>query len=115
MLDKLRVYQREFIKRTKQKYQRYLFKEVNFNNKLIGIIGARGVGKTTFLLQYLKKSPLSFREKLYVSVDVVGIDSLFDIAFSFYKEGGKLIIFDEVHKYKNFEQELKNIYDMLDL
>jgi len=115
MLEKLRVYQREFIKRTKQGYQRYLFKEVNFNNKLIGIIGARGVGKTTFLLQYLKKSPLSFREKLYVSADLFGIDSLFDIAFRFYKEGGKLIIFDEVHKYTNFEQELKNIYDMLDL
>jgi predicted AAA+ superfamily ATPase len=115
MLEKLRVYQREFIKRTKQKYERYLFEEVNFDNKLLGIIGARGVGKTTFLIQYLKKSPLSFREKLYVSVDVVGIDSLFDIAFEFYKEGGKLIIFDEVHKYANFEQELKNIYDMLDL
>jgi len=115
MLEKLRVYQREFIKRTKQKYERYLFEEVNFDNKLLGIIGARGVGKTTFLIQYLKKSPLSFREKLYISADVVGIDSLFDIAFEFYKEGGKLIIFDEVHKYANFEQELKNIYDMLDL
>jgi hypothetical protein len=58
---------------------------------------------------------LSFREKLYVSVDIVGVDSLFEIAFAFSKEGGKLLIFDEVHKYQNFEQELKNIYDMLDL
>ena len=115
MLEKLRLYQREFLKKIKQEYERYLFKEVNFANKLIGIIGARGVGKTTFLLQYLKKSPLSFREKLYVSVDIVGVDSLFEIAFTFSKEGGKLLIFDEVHKYQNFEQELKNIYDMLDL
>jgi predicted AAA+ superfamily ATPase len=115
MLEKLRLYQREFLKKTKQEYERYLFKEVNFTNKLIGIIGARGVGKTTFLLQYLKKSSLSFREKLYVSADIVGVDSLFEIAFAFSKEGGKLLIFDEVHKYHNFEQELKNIYDMLDL
>jgi predicted AAA+ superfamily ATPase len=115
MLERLRVYQREFIKKARQEYRRYLFDEVNFDNRLIGIVGARGVGKTTFLLQHLKASPLPFREKLYVSVDIVGIDSLFDIAFAFYKEGGKLIIFDEVHKYANFEQELKNIYDMLDL
>ena len=115
MINRLRIYQREFIKRTTETYRRYLFKEVNFNNRLIGIVGARGVGKTTFLIQYLKSSPLQFQEKLYVSVDVLGVNSLFDIAFEFYKEGGKLLIFDEIHKYKNFEQELKNIYDMLDL
>ena len=115
MIDKLRIYQREFLKRTKQTYKRYIFNEINFQNRLIGIIGARGVGKTTFLLQYLKESPLPFQEKLYVSADVLGVDSIFDIAFQFHREGGKLLIFDEIHKYANFEQELKNIYDMLDL
>ena len=115
MINKLRVFQREYLKRTKESYKRYLFKEVNFENRLIGIIGARGVGKTTFLLQYLKESSLSFQEKLYVSVDILGVDSLFDVAFAFHKEGGKLLIFDEIHKYANFEKELKNIYDMLDL
>jgi predicted AAA+ superfamily ATPase len=115
MTDRLRLYQREFLKCTTQTYRRYLFDEVNFKNRLIGIIGARGVGKTTFLLQHLKSSTLPFQEKLYVSVDVIGVGSLFDIAFQFYKEGGKLLIFDEIHKYPNFEQELKNIYDMLDL
>ena len=115
MIEKLRLYQREFIKRTTTTYKRYLFKEVNFQNRLIGIIGARGVGKTTFLIQHFNESPLLFQEKLYVSADVIGVNSLFDIAFQFYKEGGKLLIFDEIHKYNNFEQELKNIYDMLDL
>jgi len=104
MINKLRVFQREYLKRTKESYKRYLFKEVNFDNRLIGIIGARGVGKTTFLLQYLKESSLSFQEKLYVSVDILGVDSLFDVAFAFHKEGGKLLIFDEIHKYANFEQ-----------
>lgn len=115
MINRLRIYQREFLKRTTQTYKRYLFKEINFENRLIGIIGARGVGKTTFLLQYLKASPLPFQEKLYVSADVLGVDSIFEIAFQFHREGGKLLIFDEIHKYPNFEQELKNIYDMLDL
>ena len=115
MLKKLRLYQREFLKITTQTYKRYLFKEINFSHKLIGIIGARGVGKTTFLIQYLKESPLPFQEKLYVSADVLGIDSIFEIAYQFYKEGGRLLIFDEIHKYPNFEQELKNIYDMLGL
>jgi predicted AAA+ superfamily ATPase len=115
MIEKLRLYQREFIKRTTTTYKRYLFKEVNFQNRLIGIIGARGVGKTTFLIQHFNDSPLSFQEKLYVSVDVIGVNSLLDIAFQFHKEGGKLLILDEIHKYVNFEQELKNIYDMLDL
>ena len=115
MIEKLRLYQREFIKRTTTTYKRYLFKEVNFQNRLIGIIGARGVGKTTFLIQHFNESPLLFQEKLYVSADVIGVNSLFDIAFQFYKEGGKLLIIDEIHKYNNFEQELKNIYDMLEL
>ena len=92
-----------------------LLKEVNFNQKLIGIVGARGVGKTTFLLQYLKENTLVLSKKLYFSADAVDIDSLFDIAYGFSKEGGKLLIIDEIHKYKNFEIELKKIYDMLDL
>lgn len=115
MIEKLRLFQREYLKRNTQVYKRYLFDQVNFQNRLIGITGARGVGKTTLLLQYLSSSSLSFSEKLYVSADIPGIDSLFDIAFQFHREGGKLLIIDEIHKYTHFEQELKNIYDMLDL
>ncbi len=115
MLDKLRTYQREYLRKTTQQYKRYIFKEINFKNRLIGIIGARGVGKTTFLLQYLRESDLDFNEKLYISADMIGIDSLFDIAYRFYKEDGKLLIVDEIHKYTNFEAELKNIYDITNL
>lgn len=88
---------------------------MDFSQKLIGIIGARGVGKTTFLLQYLKEHPLPMAKKLYFSADAIDIDSLFEIAFAFSKEGGELLIIDEIHKYINFEKELKNIYDMLEL
>jgi predicted AAA+ superfamily ATPase len=96
-------------------YKRYLHKEVDFSVKLIGIVGARGVGKTTFLLQHLRDNPLPLEKKLYFSADDLDIDSLFDVAHAFAKEGGELLIIDEIHKYRYFEKELKKIYDMLSL
>ena len=80
----------------------------------MAIIGARGVGKTTALLQYLKESEILANEKLYISADWIDGESLFGIAEAFYKENGKLLIIDEIHKYQNFEKELKNIYDIFD-
>ena len=98
-------------------YKRYFFDMVDFNEKLIGIVGARGVGKTTFLLQYLDGLEIADDKKLYFSVDsIVGYETtLFDIAEDFSNLGGKILVIDEIHKYKNFEIELKKIYDMLDL
>jgi len=114
-LDILREYQENYIRLYLTTYKRYIHKEVDFSVKLIGIIGARGVGKTTFLLQYLQENPLPIEKKLYFSADDLDIDSLFDIAYSFHKEGGELLIIDEIHKYRGFEKELKKIYDMLPL
>ena len=115
MLKILKNYQLNYLRVLNSSYKRYIHKEVDFTQKLIGIIGARGVGKTTFLLQYLKENSLPLSKKLYFSADSIDIDSLFEIAFSFSKEGGELLIIDEIHKYKNFEIELKKIYDMLEL
>jgi len=115
MLQNLKEYQQSYLRVLDTNYKRYIHGVVDFNQKLIGIIGARGVGKTTFLLQYLKENDLPLSKKLYFSADAVDIDSLFDIAFEFSKEGGELLIIDEIHKYKNFEIELKKIYDMLSL
>ncbi len=98
-------------------YKRYFFKEVDFNENLIGIVGARGVGKTTFLLQYLNELEIDDSKKLYFSVDSIianGV-TLFDIAEEFSNLGGKVLVIDEIHKYKNFEIELKEIYDFLDI
>jgi len=99
------------------KYKRYFFDMVDFNEQLIGIVGARGVGKTTFLLQYLDSLDISDEKKLYFSVDsILGYDiSLFEIAEDFSNLGGKVLVIDEIHKYKNFEIELKEIYDFLDI
>ena len=111
----LKNYQFNYLNMLKFSYKRYIYEVIDFEQKLIGIIGARGVGKTTFLLQYLKEHSLPLSKKLYFSADAIDLDSLFDIAYDFHKKGGKLLIIDEIHKYKGFEIELKKIYDMLDL
>jgi len=98
-------------------YKRYFFDIVDFDEKLIGLIGARGIGKTTFLLQYLQSLDLPEEKKLYFSVDSIVTSNmkLFDIAEDFYNIGGKVLVIDEIHKYRDFEIELKEIYDFLDL
>jgi predicted AAA+ superfamily ATPase len=98
-------------------YKRYFFKTIDFNERLIGLIGARGIGKTTFLLQYLKSLDIPEEKKLYFSVDSIATSNmkLFEIAESFSNIGGKILVIDEIHKYKDFEIELKEIYDFLDI
>jgi predicted AAA+ superfamily ATPase len=98
-------------------YRRYFFDLVDFNDKLIGILGPRGVGKTTFLLQYLKDLDLPISKKLYFSADSIETSdaSLFEIADIFAKNDGEILVIDEIHKYPNFEKELKQIYDYLPL
>ncbi len=79
-------------------------------NKLVGLIGARGVGKTTLLLQYLKEVE---QKSLYITADDITFQDikLYDIADEFYSLGGRVLAIDEIHKYPNWSQELKNIYD----
>ena len=90
---------------------------LDMNEKLIGIIGSRGVGKTTFILQYLKELDVPFEKKLYFSADHFQAVkySLYEIAEEFSKQGGEVLAIDEIHKYPNFEMELKSIYDTFDL
>jgi predicted AAA+ superfamily ATPase len=115
MLNRFRTYQNALLKKIDTSKKRYFYNELENNEKLLAIIGARGVGKTTALLQYLINSSLKANEKLYISADWIDGEKLFDIAESFYKEEGKLLIIDEIHKYPNFEKELKMIYDILDI
>jgi hypothetical protein len=81
--------------------------------RLIGLKGARGVGKTTLILQYIKKNLPLNEETLYVSLDNIWFaeNKLTELTDSFVKQGGKFLFLDEVHKYANWAQELKNIYD----
>ena len=93
-------------------YQRFLYKQIDFSQRLIGIMGARGAGKTTLLLQYIKSVPADTKT-LYIIADhpLVGQHGLFALADEFQKIGGELLIIDEIHKCKNFERDLKLVFD----
>lgn len=93
-------------------FKRYLYNEIKWDNRMIGIIGARGVGKTTMVLQYIKEN-LDHKKALYVSADDMYFSEnrLVDLADEFYKSAGEYLFIDEIHKYANWSRELKNIYD----
>ena len=86
---------------------------IDWSNRLIGIKGSRGVGKTTLLLQYIKKNFKPDNKVLYVSLDHFWFaeNKLYNLADSFYKRGGELLVLDEVHRYPDWAVEIKNIYD----
>jgi len=87
--------------------------EIDWSNRVIGIKGSRGVGKTTLVLQYIKQNYAPDNSVLYVSLDNLYFseNKLYDLADVFYKKGGKLLAVDEVHRYANWTTEIKNIYD----
>jgi predicted AAA+ superfamily ATPase len=97
---------------TDTRFVRSIMGTIDWNDRLIGIRGARGVGKTTLLLQRIKKF-LEPRETLYVSLDNLWFaeHSLLHLVDYFVKRGGKFLFLDEVHKYPNWSQAIKNIYD----
>ena len=109
MLEELKNYQRKLFAKHIFDYKRYFYSKINLDKKLVGIIGARGVGKTTFLLQYLNSLEIPFTQKLYISADIITIPSLFEVAEAFSKEEGKVLIIDEIFHPKsqdNFEKIL---------
>jgi len=95
-------------------FKRYLFEEIKWKNRLIGIKGARGTGKTTLSLQWLKLQDLPVAKAAYFSLDDLYFTnhSLKETVAQFHKQGGKMLVLDEVHKYKNWSTEIKNIYDV---
>ncbi|MFO7869603.1 MAG: AAA family ATPase [Bacteroidales bacterium] len=92
---------------------RQLIQDIDWNSRLIGIKGSRGVGKTTLLLQYIQLHHNMSPSALYVSLDNIWFSNhvLLDLVDYFVKRGGTHICIDEVHKYPNWAQEIKNIYD----
>lgn len=98
---------------TPQSFRRYLFDEINWSNRMIAVVGARGVGKTTLLLQKIIND--GKENTLYISADNMYFSqhTLFDTASEFSKKGGKKLYIDEIHKYPSWSTELKMIYDYL--
>jgi predicted AAA+ superfamily ATPase len=88
-------------------------KKIDWSDRLIGILGARGTGKTTLMLQRLKAEYGYNTEALYITMDDIYFTSnrLSDLAEQFRQQGGKILFIDEVHKYPDWAKEIKNIYD----
>lgn len=114
MLDALKNKQRKLVANVKKiKYTRQEFDFINSDERLIALIGSRGVGKTTLLLQFLQQ--YSIDEALYFSADDISIANfgIVSIVEEFYALGGRVIVIDEVHMFKEWAGHIKNIYDFM--
>lgn len=100
------------LQNTTTDFKRYLYEKVSWDSRMIGIIGPRGVGKTTMILQYIIEN-LDSKKALYVSADDMYFSEnrLVELADKFYKNAGEYLFIDEIHKYNEWSRELKNIYD----
>lgn len=107
------AYMNELLNRTPNRFIRYKYSQIHWESRLIGIVGPRGIGKSTMVLQHI----LNHKDKgshLYVSADNMYFSNhaLYDLADNFVKGGGTHLYIDEVHKYKDWSRELKQIYDV---
>jgi len=112
MIEQLQDKQRKLLSFIKNiKYTRDEYEFISSDERLVGLVGARGVGKTTILLQYLSNYTLD--EALYFSADDISIAhfGIIEIVEEFYKLGGRIVVIDEVHMFKDWAGHIKNIYD----
>ena len=100
------------LKSTPTNFLRYKYERIKWDGRAFGIVGPRGVGKSTMLLQYIKLN-LDMADTLYVSADHIYFSEhrLVDLADYFVKMGGKHLFIDEIHKYDGWAREVKQIYD----
>lgn len=111
-MDKLLAYYYKLLRETSIDFQRYIYTQINWKSRMIGLTGPRGVGKTTLILQHIKKD-LKPEDALYVTAEDFYFSDrkLLDLADEFVKHGGKYLFVDEIHKYNEWSRELKLIYD----
>jgi len=112
VMDKLFEQFQKLLRETDTSFFRYIYADMNWKSRMIGLTGPRGVGKTTLVLQHIKKN-LNPAETLYVTAEdfYFAGNKLIDLAGDFVKLGGKYLFIDEIHKYKDWSKELKLIYD----
>ena len=100
------------LKQTTSTFHRYMYDQISWESRMFGLVGPRGVGKSTMILQYIKEHR-DLRHILYIGADHLYFSShtLVETVDEFAKEGGEQIFIDEIHKYENWSRELKQIYD----
>ena len=103
------------LKSTPTDFLRYKYNQIKWQGRFWGLVGPRGVGKSTMLLQYIKLH-LNIKDTLYVSADQLYFSEhkLVELADHFVKMGGKHLFIDEIHRYEGWSRELKQIYDSYD-
>ncbi len=114
MLDSLFLIFQRLMQGVSTQHYRFLYSQFNIHNRLTGLIGARGVGKTTLMLQFIKNNLLNDAKVFYFSADHIYFNSTSLYAFVenlFLTKNINIFFIDEIHKYKTWEQELKNLYD----
>jgi len=116
MYDDILKLSQHFLSIKNRPYQRYFLKSTPLKHRCAILLGQRGIGKTTTLIQYLlahSGGNIDDPRILYVQTDhfLVGNSTLYEIADTFHTYGGEIIAFDEIHKYPSWSQELKSIYD----
>ena len=111
-MERLQATFDKLLRETSYTFHRYMYDRINWNARIVGLLGPRGVGKTTMMLQYIKEN-LPRKETLYVVAEDLYFSShtLLDLADAFARTGGKYLVIDEIHKYKGWSRELKLIYD----
>lgn len=112
-LEKLFEISDRRVRDTSDKIKRYLYNQIDWRDRLICIKGARGTGKTTLMLQYLKENFLKSNKAIYISLDniIFTTVSLREIAEEFVLQGGELIAIDEAHHYRDWQKIIKNLND----
>lgn len=111
-MERLQATFDKLLRETTSTFHRYMYDRIDWNTRIVGLLGPRGVGKTTMVLQYIKEN-LPRKESLYVVAEDLYFanHTLVDLADAFARTGGKYLIIDEIHKYKGWSRELKLIYD----
>lgn len=111
-MDKLQERFSKLLRDTNTTFHRYMYTQIHWKSRMIGLTGPRGVGKTTLILQYIKEN-LPRNLSLYVTAEdfYFADHKLLELADQFTKQGGKYLFIDEIHKYNDWAKELKLIYD----
>jgi uncharacterized protein len=114
-MDQIYIEHKETLAALKPRFRRNCMDEIDWEEPLLFILGSRGVGKTTLILQYIKEKFGTSTTALYISMDDLALSNytLLDLAKQHVQYGGTHLFVDEIHKYQNWSQELKNIRDKI--